>query len=89
MADAFDHPQIILLAAHAHVRPGPEQAAMMIMVFGEIIAQDLAVEPVQGMHIGAPVAVGGHAGFALDSMIINQNRVRPFPEAQRPVIHRR
>ena len=68
------------------MRPGPEETAVVQVVGREVVGQDLAIEPVERMDVGAVRAGRGSVFLGACPVVVDQDGPIAFPEAQRSVV---
>ncbi len=49
--DAVLHPEVVVVSVDGDVRPGPEETAMVQVVGGEVVSQNLAVKSVERVNV--------------------------------------
>ena len=76
-----------MLSVDGDVRPGPEDTAMVQVVGGEVVGQDLAVEAVERVNVATMRLRGWSARLRQHAMIVNQDRPIALPEPQRCLVN--
>ena len=80
LLDASQVPSGVFLASDPHVRPGPEQTPVVVVVLGKIIGEHLAIQSINRVQVGATRAISRDAFLPDYPVIVDENRLGPFPE---------
>jgi hypothetical protein len=85
-AHSAQAPRIVFLIVDFDVRPRPIKSAMIVVILGKVVGQNLPVQTVKRMKIGGTALRVWRLHAADDAVIVHENWLVAFPEAKRFVV---